>query len=171
MRLQLQKELAGTILDLGGGGEGVIGRLYQSQVTAIDNRQEELDEAPRGFAKLCMDATELSFGNASFDHATAFYFFMYLPANAHFTALQEAYRVLKKGGTLHIWDAEIEKADPFLTDLEIDVGGQMITTTYGVYKNNAKQDAAHFIELCAQIGFQLAEKQEADGHFSLRFLK
>ena len=165
MRLQLQKELAGTILDLGGGGEGVIGRLYQSQVTAIDNRQEELDEAPQGFAKLCMDATGLSFGNASFDHATAFYFFMYLPANAHFTALQEAYRVLKKGGTLHIWDAEIEKADPFLVDLEIDVGGQSI------YKNNAKQDAAHFIELCAQIGFQLAEKQEANGHFSLRFLK
>ena len=131
MRLQLQKELAGTILDLGGGGEGVIGRLYQSQVTAIDNRQEELDEAPQGFAKLCMDATGLSFGNASFDHATAFYFFMYLPANAHFTALQEAYRVLKKGGTLHIWDAEIEKADPFLVDLEIDVGGQSITTTYG----------------------------------------
>ena len=159
MRLQLQKELAGSILDLGGGGEGVIGRLYQSQVTAIDNRQEELDEAPQGFAKLCMDATGLSFGNASFDHATAFYFFMYLPANAHFTALQEAYRVLKKGGTLHIWDAEI------------DVGGQSITTTYGVYKNNAKQDAAHFIELCAQIGFQLAEKQEANGHFSLRFLK
>ena len=33
------------MLDIGGGGEGVIGRLYGRQVVAIDNRQEELDEA------------------------------------------------------------------------------------------------------------------------------
>lgn len=48
MILPLRKELDGEILDVGGGGEGTIGRLYGSQVTAIDNRQEELDEAPDG---------------------------------------------------------------------------------------------------------------------------
>lgn len=171
MKLQLQKELTGTILDLGGGGEGVIGRLYQSQVTAIDNRQEELDEAPEGFTKLCMDAVNLTFCDKRFDHVTAFYFFMYLPVEQHIAALREAYRVLKNGGTLYIWDAVVEKADPFLADLEIDAGGQKITTTYGVYKDNAKQDAAHFVRLCTEAGFQLLWKQEADGHLHLRFLK
>ena len=47
--LILNKELSGHILDIGGGGEGIIGRLYQKQVIAIDHRQEERDEAPGGF--------------------------------------------------------------------------------------------------------------------------
>ena len=46
MKITLKKELTGSILDIGGGGEGIIGRLYGSRVTAIDNREEELDEAP-----------------------------------------------------------------------------------------------------------------------------
>ena len=36
MKLTLEKELCGSILDIGGGGEGIIGRLYKSAVTAID---------------------------------------------------------------------------------------------------------------------------------------
>ena len=59
MKIILKKELSGRILDIGGGGEAVIGRLYREQVTAIDNRQEELDEAPSGFEKVLMDATDL----------------------------------------------------------------------------------------------------------------
>ena len=39
--IELKKELNGRILDIGGGGEGIIGRLYREQVVAIDNRQEE----------------------------------------------------------------------------------------------------------------------------------
>ena len=46
--LQLERELTGSVLDIGGGGEGIIGRLYGKNVTAIDIRQEELDEAPEG---------------------------------------------------------------------------------------------------------------------------
>lgn len=56
-RLSLEKTLTGPILDLGGGGEGIIGRIYGRQATAIDNRQEELDEAPDGPKKLLMDAS------------------------------------------------------------------------------------------------------------------
>lgn len=37
MKIALKKELTGSILDIGGGGEGIIGRLYGSRVTAIDN--------------------------------------------------------------------------------------------------------------------------------------
>ena len=49
--LQLTPQWTGSILDVGGGGEGIIGRLYGEQVIAIDNCQEELDEAPDGFQK------------------------------------------------------------------------------------------------------------------------
>ena len=45
-RLRIEKDLIGPILDLGGGGEGVIGQIYRQQAVVIDNRQEELDETP-----------------------------------------------------------------------------------------------------------------------------
>ena len=77
MKIILKKELAGRILDIGGGGEGVIGRLYREQVTAIDNRQEELDEVPSGFEKVLMDATDLDYADGSFDHVTCFFTLMY----------------------------------------------------------------------------------------------
>ena len=59
--IKLCRELKGTVLDIGGGGEGVIGQLYGKQVTAIDNRQEELDEAPDCCEKVLMDATQMTF--------------------------------------------------------------------------------------------------------------
>lgn len=57
--IKLNRELNGKILDIGGGGEGIIGRLYTHQVTAIDIRQSELDEAPGDFEKVLMDGNEL----------------------------------------------------------------------------------------------------------------
>ena len=51
MRISIEKEMTGEILDIGGGGEGIIGRVYGQQVTAIDNIQEELDEAPSSCKK------------------------------------------------------------------------------------------------------------------------
>ena len=35
-------ELKGRILDIGGGGEGIIGQLKGKQVVAIDRRESEL---------------------------------------------------------------------------------------------------------------------------------
>ena len=96
MKLTLEKELRGSILDIGGGGEGIIGRLYKSAVTAIDNVQEELDEAPDCCKKLLMDAAELDFDNESFDNATFFYSLMYMDTETKEKALKEACRVLKK---------------------------------------------------------------------------
>lgn len=106
----LEHELEGSILDIGGGGEGTIGRLYGTQVIAIDNRQEELDEAPEGFEKVLMDARSLDFPDEHFDHVTFFYSLMFMDADTHKQAVSEAARVLKKGGYLHIWDAEIVSA-------------------------------------------------------------
>ena len=76
--LWLTQELTGSILDVGGGGEGIIGRRYGSAVTVIDNRQEELDEAPCSCRKLRMDASSLSFAGASFENVTFFYSLMYM---------------------------------------------------------------------------------------------
>lgn len=66
----LSKEFKGSTLDIGGGGEEFIGCTYGEQVVAIDNSQEELDEAPSGFKIILMDATDLKYENSHFDNTS-----------------------------------------------------------------------------------------------------
>ncbi|MBD5118250.1 MAG: class I SAM-dependent methyltransferase [Clostridiales bacterium] len=171
--LSLEKALTGPILDLGGGGEGIIGRIYRQQAVAIDNRQEELDEAPDGPKKLLMDAAALTFADASFQHVTAFFSLMYMPHAVQAQAVAQAARVLRPGGTLHIWDAEISSAfpEPFLMELDVDAAGTPIHTTYGIVKEDAAQSADHILRFYQDAQLSLADRQEHDGWFYLRLTK
>ncbi|MHA2041870.1 MAG: hypothetical protein ACW975_08405, partial [Candidatus Thorarchaeota archaeon] len=58
------------ILDIGGGGEGIIGRLKGRQVVAIDKRRPELEGTSSDALKLVMDARELQFLEKSFGTVT-----------------------------------------------------------------------------------------------------
>jgi exopolyphosphatase/guanosine-5'-triphosphate,3'-diphosphate pyrophosphatase len=66
------------VLDIGGGGEGVIGRLKGRDAVAVDIRKEELEEAVDGPLKIIMDARDLKFLDESFHTATAFFSMMYI---------------------------------------------------------------------------------------------
>lgn len=170
--LVLQKDLQGTILDIGGGGEGVIGRLYQAQVTAIDCSQQELDDAPDGFEKIQMDATALQFADGSFDNVTFFFSLMFMDGSEQEQALREAARVLRPGGWLAIWDCEIACAypEPFCIDLDIQLIDANITTTYGIGKLGA-QSRASISALCRAAGLTLLKSEQNEGSFYLVFTK
>ena len=172
MRITLSRELTGDILDLGGGGEGVIGRIYAGQVTAIDVSPEELDEAPGNCRKLVMDATAMTFPDASFDHVTSFYTLMYMTQEQQRLALLETARVLRPGGMLHIWDAAFPTPypEPFLAELDIDAASMTICTTYGVIKLDG-QSADSIAALAADAGLVPAGREEKAGHFRLRFVR
>ncbi len=169
----ITRSLNGSILDIGGGGEGIIGRVYDHQVTAIDNCQEELDEAPDGYEKLLMDACNLTFPAHAFDHVTFFYSLMFMNADTQFKAISEATRVLKPGGDLHIWDAEISSAypEPFTVDLDIQLPTEKIHTTYGIISDIKNQTASTIKEICMDFGLQSERTQMEDGQFYLVFRK
>ena len=168
----LAKELNGKILDIGGGGEGVIGRLYTDQVVAIDIRQDELDEAPTGFEKILMDATHLKFNDNSFDHVTSFYTLMFMSSEDQKSAVLESKRVLKNGGELHIWDCDIFSAypEPFCVDVVVQLPDEYISTTYGVGKLDS-QDENSIVELCLNSGLILVAKKHSKCGFYLCFKK
>ncbi len=170
--ITLNKELNGKILDIGGGGEGVIGRLYTDQVIAIDIRQEELDEAPTRFEKILMDATDLKFKDNSFDHVTSFYTLMFMDTEDQKSAILEATRVLKKHGELHIWDCDILSAypEPFCVNVSVRLPNEHISTTYGIGKMGS-QDENGIIEMCLQSGLILAAKKHSKCGFYLCFRK
>lgn len=154
--IYLEHTMVGSILDIGGGGEGIIGRLYQNQVIAIDHSQEELDEAPDGFQKILMDATNLTLECNSFDNVTFFFTLMYMTTEEQKEAIKEAFRVLKPGGKVFIWDCDIQSAfpEPFCIDLDILIENQKVHTTYGIIKKDV-QSVTSITELCQKAGFEL----------------
>ncbi len=170
--LNLQKELVGSILDIGGGGEAIIGRLYGNCVTAIDNNQYELDEAPNVCEKILMDATNLRYQDASFDNVTFFFSLMFMQEEEQKKAIAEAARVLKKEGQIHIWDCDILSAypDPFSVDIEINLPNKRtIKTTYGIGKLGM-QNKDSIQKMCTDAGLSLSF-QYYEGYFYLKLEK
>ena len=172
MTIEIKENLDGSILDIGGGGEAVIGQIYKDRVTAIDNRQEELDEAPDCCGKQLMDATELLFPDNSFDNVTFFYTLMYMTEETQRKSICEAVRVLKAGKLMNIWDCDIRSAypEPFIVDLDIRTGSNTIHTTYGIVKKDT-QSSDSIIHRLEQAGLSIECLQKKDGQFHIQCKK
>ena len=127
----------GLILDIGGGGEGIIGQLLPDQVVSIDINKRELEEAPSDNLKIIMDATDMKFIDNSFNTATAFFTFMYFNKEIREKALTEIYRVLKPGGRLLVWDTIVpsepkdEKHEMYCVQVSVTLPNKEINTGYG----------------------------------------
>lgn len=172
MVIEIDSDLKGSILDIGGGGEAVIGQMYGNRVTAIDNCQEEIDEVPDCCTKLLMDAGELSFSDGSFDNVTFFYTLMYMTKETQRKAIREAARVLKEGGRMCIWDCTILSAypDPFVVDLDIQIANKKIHTSYGIVKQD-KQSSVSISQLLKDAGLYIISLIAEGGQFSIQCIK
>ncbi len=150
--------LPAPILDLGGGGAGVIGQLFGKAVTAVDLRQSELDETPNGPFKVVADARNLPFETNHFATATAFYFFMYLDSTDYQAVLNEAFRTLEPGGDFYIWDTVIQEqgtdsATLFAVPVAVKLPNQWIKTAYGVAWKGRLLNATILGKLAETAGF------------------
>jgi len=154
-------EADGFTLDIGGGGEGVIGRLKGKEAVAIDIIKAELEETDEGPLKIIMDARDLQFLDNSFGAATMFFSMMYLKSQAdHQKVLREAWRVLKPGGSLHIWDVDLSQQPStdkefYLVRLKYRVGGYEAGTGYGMRWPVDCRSVAYYVRLATEAGFQL----------------
>ena len=168
MIINIDYDLKGSILDIGGGGEAIIGQVYGDRVTAIDNRQEELEEAPNCCTKLLMDAEKLSFFDGSFDNVTFFYALMYMSEETQRKAIFEATRVLKTGGIMCIWDCVISSAypEPFVVDLDIQFTDKRIHTSYGIVKLDP-QSSDSISQLLKNAGLNIVSMKEESGQFNI----
>ena len=175
LKIELTDELSGgLILDIGGGGEGIIGKIYGRDVVAIDPRLDELEESVNDAVKVEMSACDLRFTADSFDAATSFFTMMYIDPDDIRLAAAEIMRVLKPGGRLEIWDTEIPAYDGggrdiFLLNLEVGLpeksaaGGGFVTTGYGVGLRKDAQNAASLADLFTSAGFILESDSELGG--------
>ncbi len=155
--ISIQEIPTGRVIDIGGGGEGVIAQAGGARVVAIDKFMSEIHEA-RGKALdvpwIVANATALPFKSRCFDNATAFFSCMYMSGDVQEKVFTETRRVLKAGGEFWIWDAHIvPKSKVFAIRLQVDSPAMhTINTVYGVKARG--QSAAGIGSLLQQAGFE-----------------
>ncbi len=166
-------ETKGFILDIGGGGEGIIGKLNGTQVVAIDTSERELAETKNEALKVVMDATDLKFLPESFDICTAFFSLMYIPKSKHSRVFEEAFRVLKSNGQFLLWDVRIprieKKPRQFIASLRVRLLDETVETGYGVRWQS--QDINHFKGLAKAHGFKVVDEWSRGETLHLKMLK
>ena len=147
----------GNVIDIGGGGEGVIAQVGGHRVIAIDKRISEIYEARgKGLSAtwLVSDGMELPFENDSFKVATAFFSFMYMSRAVISGVLKETHRVLNKNGELLIWDVKIPpRKKVFYFSLQVSIPkNRLIKTIYGV--RGKDQSAEKMCEWIEEVGLE-----------------
>jgi ubiquinone/menaquinone biosynthesis C-methylase UbiE len=166
----------GWILDIGGGGEGVIGILKGSQVVAIDLYARELRGTPEGPLKLVMDATDLKFLDSSFGTVTSFFTLMYMSPEQQEKAMREAFRVLKPGGNMRIWDVELPVSPDPNKDIAVyrfafRLPRQTVETGYGTHFPKQPMNLSYYTRLAEAAGFSVEEREVVGRTFRLVLVK
>ena len=164
------------ILDIGGGGEGIIGQLKGQQVVAIDPKKRELEEAPEGPLKVVMDAGELLFLDGSFNVATSFFTLMYINGLQHKKVLEEVFRVLRDGGRFIVWDMELperldESKEIVAAYLKVRLPNNEVNTGYGTKWPDQVQGLSYYTEIAVSVGFSLMKRDINGRVFRLEFRK
>jgi ubiquinone/menaquinone biosynthesis C-methylase UbiE len=169
-------DASGWILDIGGGGEGIIGQMKGAQVVAIDPSRRELEEAAAGPLKIVMDARDLLFLDGAFDVVTSFFTLMYLAGTEHEKVFEEVFRVLASGGRFLIWDADIpqrleEVQDVVAFYLTVRLPDREIETGYGTKWPTQAQGLPYYREMAERIGFSVSDEWENERVFYLELRK
>lgn len=171
---QIQTE--GLILDVGGGGEGLVSRIGGTKVCAVDIRMSEIREAqihgpPSNW--FVGDGQVLCFQENVFDVVTLWFSLGYMSDwSIKQRVLEEAHRVLGKSGRLSILAIRIQESCERLTFWGHFTfpDGMTSQVGYGV-RGGQEQTLGPITELLSDIGFKIRSHEDNNEWFEIQAIK
>ncbi|MCK5151943.1 MAG: class I SAM-dependent methyltransferase [Candidatus Thorarchaeota archaeon] len=166
----------GLIVDIGGGGEGLVSRIEGTRVCAIDKKMDEIREAmihnpPSNW--FVGDGAHLSFKDDVFDVVTLWFSLGYMKDwHIKRAVLLDAYRVLKEGAIISIKATKIvceEERLVFRVDYSLP-DGTLSRTGYGL-KGQQNQTLQTVMTCLQEIGFEVTEYHDYDHWFTIEGAK
>jgi ubiquinone/menaquinone biosynthesis C-methylase UbiE len=166
----------GLILDVGGGGEGLVSRIEGDRVCAVDIRLSEIREAQiheHSSNWFVADGRDLCFKDEVFDIVTLWFSLGYMSDwDIKHTVLEETYRVLKKNGRLSIMASQIPESCTsviFWGTFTLP-DGVVSKTGYGV-RGGQNQTLSRVLELATKVGFSQHRYDDNKAWFKIDSLK
>ncbi|MHA2080678.1 MAG: class I SAM-dependent methyltransferase, partial [Candidatus Thorarchaeota archaeon] len=166
----------GLILDIGGGGEGLVSRIEGDRVCAVDIRMSEIREAQiHGHSSnwFVADGATLCFSDNVFDIVTLWFSLGYMSDwNTKQAVLNAAYRVLKKNGRLSIMASNIPETTERRVFWAIFTlpDGTLSKTGYGV-RGGQNQTLHRILELLTKARFSQHQYENHDEWFKVESRK
>ena len=162
----------GLILDIGGGGEGLVSRIEGERVCALDIRMSEVREAQIHGAPanwIVGDGQNLGFSGGSFDEVTLWFSLGYMRDwDTKRRVLEEAWRVLKEQGSISIMASKIpDSTEEFVFWAHFTLpDGTVSKTGYGV-RGNQKQTMESVVNLLEKLEFNILSAVDHEVWFSI----
>lgn len=148
----------GLVIDVGGGGEGIVSRLAAGRVCVADMSLNKIREARIYGASaewFVCDGRMLPFRSRSFDSATLWFSLAYIRSrDGRERALRETSRVLQDGGSLSILGMVLEGSSDAMTfnGRFVYPDGYVSKMSYRV-RGNQEQSHQIIRELLEKLGF------------------
>ncbi len=162
----------GLILDIGGGGEGLVSRIEGERVCAVDIQMNEIREAQihGGSSNWVVgDGRYLCFSDSSFDVVTLWFSLGYMRDwTVKKRVLEEAHRVLKTHGTISILSSKIpDSVEEFVFWALFTLpDGTLSKTGYGV-RGNQGQTMKKVLDLITPLDFTILNIEDHEEWFSI----
>jgi len=166
----------GMVLDIGGGGEGLVSRIAGARVCAVDYRISEIREAqihnpPANW--FAADGRALPFQDSSFDLATLWFSLGYMNEwSVKRAVLMEVFRTLRSKRRLSIMASRIDCKEQrllFYAHLTLP-DGTISKTGYGV-RGNQNQTVSSIGKLVREVGFRDIQSENHDWWFRVQASK
>ncbi len=166
----------GTIIDVGGGGDGLVSRIAGKRVCAVDINIDKIREAriyEQGANWFNCDGRNLCFEDHVFDIATLWFSLGYMRTwEMKQQVLIEIGRVLKANGELSIWACRIDceevgalfRVDLILPDKSVSRFG------FGV-AGQQNQTMTTISQILGLSGFDIIDAREVGSFFFIRCLQ
>jgi ubiquinone/menaquinone biosynthesis C-methylase UbiE len=166
----------GLILDIGGGGEGLVSRIDGDRTCALDIRMSEIREAQihgQSSNWFAADGANLCFNDEVFDIVTLWFSLGYMNNwTTKHAVFEAAHRVLKKNGRLSIMASRIPESNErliFWAEFTLPDGTNS-RIGYGV-KGGQNQTLPRILELATKVGFGQHLHEDHDEWFKVESRK